>query len=118
MNSENIETMNELSRFVNETVQKLEAKVDDYGKKISELRKEIDDVKLKNKSLKKENDELKADNEGLRHKLKVALEKISKMEKAGSSTSTYRPSGSLVSRAQRSDGPGSLHKNTFFKILM
>ena len=116
VNFNTIETINELNRFVNNTVQKLEVDIDDYSKKILELRKEIDDIKLQNNCLRNENDELKADNEELQHKLKVALEKISNMEKTKSSTSTYSPKSSLVLQAEQLDGPGNMHKYCFMGL--
>ena len=69
--------MNELNRFVNETLEKLEVEIGDYSEKVSKLRKEIDDVKLQNNILRKENekkskenDELKLENKQLKDKLK------------------------------------------------
>ena len=50
--------MNELKRFVKETLEKLEAEIGDYSKKVSELQKELNNVKLQNEKLIKENNGL------------------------------------------------------------
>ena len=124
--------MNELNRFVNETIEKLEVDIDDYSKNITKLKKEIDVVKFLNKALleeseektkiiyrkTEENDELMLKYKELQHEHTLALEKLSKIENAGSSTSTYMPSDSLVTHTEQLDDPGNMHKYTFLMTSM